>query len=423
MTAIPSASSGWPAGLAFLASAIFASASAGTNLFYGWGKGISLCDSLVWAGVSLGVSIVFALSWPALIRSLDAKRYGAAAIAFVAMVLSGAYSVTAALGSASGGRTNAAAAETATTDARTKAQAAYDIARAELDGLAVPKPAAELQMLIDGAKAELTKLPLARPVAEIEAIIRGAARNPRGPHGCTALNGSLRMSCPRLEAEKARAVQRDRLAANVATWTTELARIEAQFADQRSRLKGEMDRARGELAKAGPPRLANSDAAALAGYLQALGLSFDIERINKLLVLLAVLVLECGGGLSLAVGLTLVQAPAVVQDHAPTASTGPALPARRSMKRGPQDRKQRGSERAQHVNHQKNRSLVRRAQAAQALMDHLQNHAQVLSSERELAAAFGASRSTVRRAMLGLAAQGDIRRSADRRGSRLALAG
>jgi hypothetical protein len=78
-----------PARCAYTASAIFISASGLTNL--------------------------------ALIRSVDAKRWSAAAIPLVALMLLGAYSVTAALGSAAGGRANAAAIEVATADARARA--------------------------------------------------------------------------------------------------------------------------------------------------------------------------------------------------------------------------------------------------------------------------------------------------------------
>jgi len=122
------AASPWPARCAYLSASIFIGASGATNVVYGWSKGDTFAASLVWAGVAGAVAIVFALSWPALIRSVDAKRWSAALIALVAMLLSGAYSVTAALGSAAGGRANAAATETATTDARTKAQVAYDTA-------------------------------------------------------------------------------------------------------------------------------------------------------------------------------------------------------------------------------------------------------------------------------------------------------
>jgi len=223
-------------------------------------------------------------------------------MALVALLLTGTYSVSAALGSAMGGRANAAIEQQDKSDNRAKVQAAYDTAKTELELLTTAKPATDLQTLIDNAKAELAKLPAARPVAEVEAVIRGATMNPRGSHGCTALNGSLRMSCPKLEAEKARAAQRDRLTANIATWTTEIGQADQHRADQREKAKAAMDKAAAELAHTGPTKVANSDAVALATYLQGLGLNIDADRVNKLLVLLAVLVIECGGGLALAVG-------------------------------------------------------------------------------------------------------------------------
>ena len=218
----------WPARCAYISAAIFTAASGAHQPHLRMAEGRYVATSLVWSGVAGAVAIVFALSWPALIRSVDARRWSAALISLVALALSGAYSVTAALGSASGGRVNAAAAEAATTDARTKAQIAYDAAKAELDTLTAAKPATELQAFIEGAKVELAKLPAARSAAEIEAIIRGAAMNPRGSHGCTAINGSLRMGCPKLEAEKARAEQRERLTTKIVTWTAEIG-----HADQR----------------------------------------------------------------------------------------------------------------------------------------------------------------------------------------------
>src|SRR6476661_2252225 len=59
------------------------------------------------------------------------------------------------------------------------------------------------------------------------------------------------------------------------------------------------------LAKTGSAKVANADAVALAAYLQAIGLNIDADWVNKLLVLLAVLVIECGGGLALAIGMAL----------------------------------------------------------------------------------------------------------------------
>ena len=306
----------WPARCAYISAAIFTAASGLTNLNYGWQKGDTLATSLVWAGVAGAVAIVFALSWPALIRSVDARRWSAALISFVALALSGAYSVTAALGSASGGRVNAAAVETATTDARTKAQAAYDAAKAELDALTAAKPATELQALIEGAKAELAKLPAARSVAEVEASLRATQREPQR-YGCAMINGSMAMSCPKLDGELARARQRERLTTKIAGWSDEIERADQRRAEQRSRAQADMNAASAELAKLPTAKVANSDAKALARYLAALGADVTAERLNDLLVLLAVLMIEAGGGLSLAVGMALsgpVRAPVAASD-------------------------------------------------------------------------------------------------------------
>jgi hypothetical protein len=51
--------------------------------------------------------------------------------------------------------------------------------------------------------------------------------------------------------------------------------------------------------------VANSDAKALARYLTAVGLQIGPDRLYDLLVLLAVIMIEAGGGLSLAIGIAL----------------------------------------------------------------------------------------------------------------------
>jgi hypothetical protein len=246
----------WPARAAYFSAAIFIATSATTNIVYGWNKGDSLVTSLVWAGVSGAVAIVFALAWPALIRSVDAKRWSAALISLVALLLAGAYSVSAALGSAAGGRANAAATETATADARTKAQAAYDT-----------------------AKAEIAKLPNARPVGELEALLASAKPKCRM---VVTLN------------------RRDTVCGPPAALVAELGR-----AKRRAELEAKIDGASAEVARTQPAKVANSDAVALSRYLAAVGLHMTPDRLNDLLVLLAVLMIEAGGGLSLAVGIAL----------------------------------------------------------------------------------------------------------------------
>jgi hypothetical protein len=67
-----------------------------------------------------------------------------------------------------------------------------------------------------------------------------------------------------------------------------------------------MDKASAELTRIRPARVANSDAKALTRYLGALGLEIGPDRLNDLLVLLVVVMIEVGGGQSLAVGMQCV---------------------------------------------------------------------------------------------------------------------
>ena len=126
----------WPARLSYVAAGLFTAASTGTNLIYGWNKGVDPASSLVWAAVSLAVSVVFALSFPAFILSLDRRQWARAVMVLIALIITGTYSIVAALGSASGGRTNAAAEEQSITDQRARAQTTWDSAKRELERLA-----------------------------------------------------------------------------------------------------------------------------------------------------------------------------------------------------------------------------------------------------------------------------------------------
>lgn len=253
---IPTTNGRWSSGLAYTAALIFTVASGGTNLLYGWHKGTDLPSSIIWAAVSLAVAIVFALSWPAVIGSIERRNWSRAFMAVLALLLTGAYSVTAALGSAAGGRTNAAAEEQVATSERSRAQAAYD-----------------------DAKADLAKLASSRPTAEVEALV-AAARPVCRIHVATGSRQTVCTKPPTLLAELGRA-------------------------KRRAELEQRLERASTDLSRTGVAKVANSDAAALAAYLSALGFETTTDRLNRLL---AVLVIECGGGLALAVGMSLTNA-------------------------------------------------------------------------------------------------------------------
>jgi hypothetical protein len=76
-------------------------------------------------------------------------------------------------------------------------------------------------------------------------------------------------------------------------------------AKRREALEARMAKATEDLASAGPARVANSDAKAIAVYMTGLGWEVSEDRVNKWLVLLAVLLVECGGGIALTIGQAL----------------------------------------------------------------------------------------------------------------------
>jgi hypothetical protein len=245
----------WPARAAYVAATIFIGASGTINVTYGWQKGTDLASSLTWAAVSAAVATVFALAWPALIRSLDDRRWLAALIAGAALILGGSYSITAALGSAAGSRYNAASTEQSATDARKRAQAAYDAAAAELAKIEPTRSVAELLPIVEGAK----------PQCRVR--VDGTGRQTV----CAKPSGLL----------------------------AELGR-----ANRRAELQDKVDRANATL-NTGPVRQANSDAHVLGRYVAAVGLEVSADRLNDLLTILAVVMIEAGGGLALALGLAL----------------------------------------------------------------------------------------------------------------------
>jgi len=76
-------------------------------------------------------------------------------------------------------------------------------------------------------------------------------------------------------------------------------------AKRRADLEVKLDQASSELSSIQPARVANSDAKVLTRYLGALGFEVSPDRLNDLLVLLAVVTIETGGGLSLSIGMAL----------------------------------------------------------------------------------------------------------------------
>jgi hypothetical protein len=269
---IPSATaSPWPARLAFGAGVAFLSASVALNFGYGLSKAADPLGRVVWATIACGASIGLALSMPAFLRAVAGRQWAAALAALVGLVLFGAYSTVSAIGNAAGNRVNATTAEVATGATRQRAQDAHDRARRELDAL---QPA--------------------RPVAEVEGLLSAA-----------------KQTC-RIVVENGR---RETVCVPNAPLTAELGRSRRKL-----ELEATIERTAGELAQIGAVKQANSDSKAIADFARAIGLDADADRINRLLVLLAVLTVELGSGVCFAIGMALAT-PAAVR---PTMSAGEA---------------------------------------------------------------------------------------------------
>ena len=272
----------FPARLAFAAAMIFAAAAITTNATYGWSKGLDLAGSFVWSGVSIAAGFTQLLSWPAMVASSDRRQWGKAFAALCALLICGSYSIVAALGSASSGRTNAASEEKTISDTRKRTQSAYDAATSELAGMEATRPVAELEALVAGA----------RPVCRV-----------------VVTTGSRQTVC-----------------APPASLVAELGR-----AKRRAELEAKADSAGAELTRMYTPKQANSDTHALAGYLSAFGVPVSEDTLNRILVVFAVITIEMGGGLALTLAMSLGDKAGVAQSvqtraaHSePLTSTEPA---------------------------------------------------------------------------------------------------
>lgn len=246
--------------LAYTAGAVFVLASSAMNVRYALGKADDLTLQIVWASVAVAASVALALAPSAIVQNLAQRKIGAASLAVGAMLLFGAYSVTAALGSATGGRL---------------------VAEIEAGDVAGKRKSANTE--IEKAETELSSIGDVRPVATIDAEISRHMSSRRDLGDCTGW----------LPHVNARAV-----CITVADLKAERGR-----AERRSELENKITIARRDLvATGGKGTVANTDALALQGFAAAFGVTVGTDTINRLLVVLAVLVIELGGGLSFAVG-------------------------------------------------------------------------------------------------------------------------
>jgi hypothetical protein len=254
---------------------------------------------------------------------------------------------------------NAAATEVATTGSRQRAEAAYEQARTALAQLAPSRPLAEVEAM----------LAVAKPTCRV-----------------TVLNGKRDTFCTpnaSLVAERARA-------------------------QRRVELQAQMDRASAALNDA-PAHVANTDTRALQRYLGALEIRIDADRLNDLLTLLAVLVIECGGGMALAVGMALGEKPLSEQ----TVHSSPGHSTTHTIAETPAASKERAGVHTVHSPPKTSRDRL-------LALVHNANGA-LRTGHRALGEALGISATRAGQLLKGLAADGAIRVRAGKTGSVITL--
>ena len=150
-----------PQALAILAGSTFALASAATNLSYAVSRADGLPSQVTWGAVAVAASVALAIAPAVVVQSLAQRKLGMASIAMSAVVLFGSYSVSAALGAATGGRLTS---ELEASDVASKRQAAA--------------------ASIAGAEKELAALPPSRLAIEVKAEIAKAMSSRRDLNEC-----------------------------------------------------------------------------------------------------------------------------------------------------------------------------------------------------------------------------------------------
>lgn len=254
----------WQVKTAYACAALFSLTSISTNAIYGWSKGDTVPSQFIWAALAIATGTTLLLATAALFKASAAKRWGHAAFIAAGLSLCATYSIVAAVGSATGQRMSAALSE---------------------DSAAIHRASA--QTAIEEATGHLAQLPQNRPSAAISAEIDGILLDPK-LDGCKEINGPrTREKCP-----------------HVADLRKELATAQSTEGN-RTQWQAKLDKARDIIAKLPPPRVVNSDAQALASFLAALGFTASVAQVNTSLALLAVLLIEMGGSVSLAIGMAL----------------------------------------------------------------------------------------------------------------------
>lgn len=372
--------------LALAAAAALVCASGGFSALYAWRSNSAHSHALASLAVAmaLGLELAKPLAVHALFGALRGWRLGQALGLFALAAVAVAFSVTAELQLMAMSRADAVAGREH--DAG-KASAARDMR--------------------DGLRAELARVPAARSQAELEPLIAAKVAATKGAD-CTLWVESTKQRATCVEVAQLRA--------------------EAARGERRDELAGRLAAAERALADAGPQRVADPSAVALATYLGAFGLQIEPRRLGDWLVLVAVLALEVGSMFAAvlvaatrpnaardaAARVSEPLAPAPLRDTGRNAET-PALPA-------PEHLAERSGETlALPVPPGAGRLEVAEHPAERVLALLRDKGGEVFGSQRMLALAVGVSPARLNRVLHELAGSGRLSLAAGKSGTRIRI--
>jgi hypothetical protein len=267
--------------VAYAAAGLLATASAVANVSSAVGKHPDIAGKIVSGSIALAVALLVAVTLPAALSALRSRQYVGAVLCSIAFLLAGAYSISAALGVIGKPRLEA--------------------------GIHASDDASARQRLADERQritGELATLAPARPAAELTGLIASKIGTP-GANACQRIDGPTSA----------------RICSEVASLQEEAAR-----SNRIGALSGTLARIDGDTARLGRQTIHNADAAALAHVLASVGLSVDAGAVNTALLILAVVVLECGSGLAFAVAGILAASSRDVPSLASPEHVKPAQP-------------------------------------------------------------------------------------------------
>lgn len=260
----------------------------------------------------------------------------------------------------------------------------------------------------DALRAELARTPAARSPAELEPLIAAKVAATKGAD-CTLWVESTRQRAVCVDVAQLRA--------------------EAARGERRDELAGRLAAAERALADAGPQRVADPSAVALATYLGAFGLQIEPRRLGDWLVLVAVFALEIGS--MFAAALVTATRPNTTRDTAtrvsepltpaPLRDTGrnaetPALPAPE------RPAEHAGEMLALSVPPAADRLEVAEHPAERVLALLRDKGGEVFGSQRTLALAVGVSPARLNRVLHELAGSGRVNLCAGKAGTRVQIA-